>query len=195
MRPRHLALDLHTVRKLVEHDALQVLIVLHDQRDIMKVVLDLHAPPLILKLLFPSVRIILVKFLRCRLLLFLENAHLHILVSNGKISHRIEGLLRIIVRELVDPHDIKSIQKLAAGRIRRMKAVRKLIVDNDDAGGTVSRDIVISSFHRRRLIYIRQELLYRFPDRICTAESADYACLCQRIRLLLCGLLHRLGFP
>ena len=195
MRPGNLSPDLHAVRQLVEHNPFQVLIILQDQHEIMQVILKFHALLFILQLLLPGVRIRFIKILRCRLPLFLKDTEFHLLIRRGEFGHGVIGLFRVIIRELMHPHRVKSVQQLPAGRIRRVEAVGKLLVNNDDSGGTVCRNIVIPSFHRRRRVNIRQELFDRLPDRVSTAESPHRAGLCQRIRLLFCGLFHRFRFP
>ena len=195
MRPGNFPPDLHAVRQLVEHNPLQVLIILQDQHEVVQVILKFHALLLILKLLLPRVRIRFIKILRCRLPLFLKDPKLHPLIRRGEFGHGVIGFLRVIIREFMNSYCIKSIQQLPAGRIRRVEAVGKLLVNDDNAGGTVCRDIVIPSFHRRRRVNIRQELFDRLPDRVSTAERPHYACLCQRIRLLFRRLLHRFRFP
>ena len=195
MRPGNVSPDLHTVRQLVEHNPLQVLIILQDQHKVMQVILKFHTLLFILKLLLPRVRIRFIKILRCRLPLFLKDTEFHPLIRHGEFGHCIIGLFRVIIRELMHPHRVKSVQQLPAGRIRRVEAVGKLLINDDDAGGTVCGDIVISPFHCRRRVNIRQELFNRFPDRISTAESPHHAGLCQRVRLLFRRLLHRCRFP
>ena len=195
MRPGNLSPDLHAVRQLVEHNPFQVLIIFQDQHEVVQVILKFHTLLFILQLLLPGVRIRFVKILRCRLPLFLKDTEFHPLIRHGEFGHGIIGLFRVIIRELMHPHRIKSVQQLPAGRIRRVEAVGKLLVDDDDAGGTVCRDIVIPSFHRRRRVNIRQELFDRLPDRVSTAERPHRAGLRKRVRLLFRGLFHRFRFP
>ena len=128
----------------------------------MQVILKFHTLLFILKLLLPRVRIRFIKILRCRLPLFLKDTEFHPLIRHGEFGHCIIGLFRVIIRELMHPHRVKSVQQLPAGRIRRVEAVGKLLINDDDAGGTVCGDIVISPFHCRRRVNIRQELFNRF---------------------------------
>ena len=195
MRPGNLSPDLHAVRQLVEHNPFQVLIIFQDQHEVVQVILKFHTLLFILQLLLPGVRIRFVKILRCRLPLFLKDPEFYLLIRRSEFSHGVIGLFRVVIRELMNSYCIKSVQQLPAGRIRRVEAVGKLLVNDDDAGGTVCRDIVIPSFHRRRRVNIRQELFDRLPDRVSTAERPHRADLCKRVRLLFCGLFHRLRFP
>ena len=161
----------------------------------MQVILKFHTLLFILKLLLPRVRIRFIKILRCRMPLFFKDTEFHPLIRHGEFGHGIIGLFRVIIRELMHPHRVKSVQQLPAGRIRRVEAVGKLLVNNDDSGGTVCRNIVIPSFHRRRRVNIRQELFDRLPDRVSTAERPHRAGLCKRVRLLFRGLFYRFRFP
>ena len=90
MLPRNRIPDLHTVRKLIEHDLLHVLIVFHDQLQVMKGILDLSRLLLIGQLCLPGIRIFLVEFHRCRLLPFCKDGQFHLLVAACEFRHRIE---------------------------------------------------------------------------------------------------------
>ena len=90
MLPRNRIPDLHPIRKLVEHDLLHVLIVFHDQLQVMKGILDLSRLLLIGQLCLPCIRIFLVEFHRCRLLPFCKDGQFHLLVAACEFRHRIE---------------------------------------------------------------------------------------------------------
>ena len=96
----------------------------------MKGILDLSRLLLIGQLCLPCIRIFLVEFHRCRLLPFCKDGQFHLLVAACEFRHRIEGLLLIIIRELMNPHDIKCIEQLPAGRIRSMMAVCELFIQD-----------------------------------------------------------------
>ena len=51
--PGYLALDLHTVQLLIEHDVLELRVVLEDQRDIVEVILQHCGAGFVLKMLLP----------------------------------------------------------------------------------------------------------------------------------------------
>ena len=125
MLPGNRSLYLHAVRQLVEHDSLKVLVVFQNEPDVMQVIHQ-HTVLVIFqtrKPLIPIVGIIKI-FPRLRHA-FLRRKRLYLRQTHYEIRHLFERLLRLFIRELMDPHKVKSVYQLPERRIRRMMRISK----------------------------------------------------------------------
>ena len=186
--PRHLALDLHAVRQLIEHNTFEVGIVFHDQRDVMERILQHRGTRLVLQFLLP--RIILIRDIKvrfCLLLLFLKDQHLDLFVLAGKVRHRTERLLLVLVTEQVDADNIECATQLQICRILGMMAVYELAALLDLHARLTARLLkAVACPVRRKLVDIAKELINgKIDGEVGVIEHADDAVFLQRVRLFL----------
>ena len=186
--PRHLALDLHAVSQLIEHDAFEVGIVLHDQGDVMQGILQHHRARLVFQLLLPG--IVLIRDIKVRLrllLLFLKDQHLDLLVLAGKIRHRTERLLLVLIAEQVDTDDIERAAQPQICRVLGMVAVYELAALLDLHARLATRLLkAVTGAVRRKLIDVAKELINgEINGEVSVIEHAHNAVLLQRVRLFL----------
>ena len=197
--PRHIALDLHAVQKLIEHQRFQKRVVHEDHGEVLQRVFHLAGlvqfqgflPVLVGELLVCLGFALLGK--HCLDLLVLEGEVRHCLKGRQLTGCGIRGAVIVQVTETMQTHQVKSVQQPAADRVGGMMAVCELAVVDDDAGRGIGRDIVVATVHGRRRIHIREEGVDGFLHGIGTTESTHHPRLCQRVGLLGNAVLHHLG--
>ena len=197
--PRHIALDLHAVQKLIEHQRFQKRVVHEDHGEVLQRVFHLAG-----LVQFQGFLPVLVgELLVCLGFALLGKHRFDLLVLEGKIRHGLEGrqlagcsiwgTLIVQVTEAVQAHQVKSVQQPAADRVCGMVAVCELAVVDDNTGRGIGGDIVVATVHRRRRIYIREEGVDGFLHSIGTAKSTHHTRLCQWVGLLSNAVLYHLG--
>ena len=197
--PRHIALDLHAVQKLIEHQRFQKRVVHEDYGEVLQRVFYLAG----LVQLQGFLPVLVGEFFACLGFALLGKDRFDFLVLEGKIRHCLEGrqlagcgirgALIVQVTETVQAHQVKSVQQPAADRVCGMVTVCELAVVDDNTGRGIGGDIVVAPVHGRRCIYIREEGVDGFLHGIGAAESTHHTRLCQRVSLLGDAVLHHLG--
>ena len=197
--PRHIALDLHAVQKLIEHQRFQKRVVHEDHGEVLQRVFYL-ADLVQLQGFLP---VLVGEFFACLGFALLGKDRFDFLVLEGKIRHCLErrqlagggirGALIVQVTEAVQSHQVKSIQQPTADRVGGMVAVCELAVVDDDTGRRIGGDIVVTAVHRRRRIHFREKGIDGFLHGIGSAKSTHHTRLCQRVSLLGDAVLHHLG--
>ncbi len=76
-----------------------------------------------------------------------------------------------------------------------MVAEGELAVIEHHAGGGVGGDVIVTSVHCARFVYVRKESLERVLDAVCPAEDADNAFLSERVCLFGQRPAHDLRLP
>ncbi len=199
MPPGHIALDLHAVQELIEHQRFQKRVVHEDHREVLQRVFHLAG----LVQLQGFLPVLIGKLFVCLGFAFLGKDRLDLLVLEGKIRHclkgrqlaggGVRGALIVQVTETMQAHQVKGVQQPTADRVCGMVAVGKLPIVDDDTGRGICGDIVIAAVHGRRRIHIREEGVDGFLHGIGAAESTRHTRLCQRVGLLSNAVLHHLG--
>ena len=197
--PRHIALDLHAVRKLIEHQRFQKRVVHEDHGEVLQRVFHLAG-----LVQFQGFLPVLVgELLVCLGFALLGKHRFDLLVLEGKIRHGLEGrqlagcsiwgTLIVQVTEAVQAHQVKSVQQPTADRVGGMVAVCEFAIVDDDTGRRIGGDIVVTAVHRRRRIHFREKGIDGFLHGIGTTESPHHTRLRQRIGLLGNAVLYHLG--
>ena len=197
--PRHIALDLHAVQKLIEHQRFQKRVVHEDYGEVLQRVFYLAG----LVQLQGFLPVLVGELLVCLGSALLGKDRFDFLVLEGKIRHCLEGrqlagggirgALIVQVTETVQAHQVKSVQQPTADRVGGMVAVCELAIVDDDTGRRIGGDIVVTAVHRRRRIHFREKGIDGFLHGIGSAESTHHTRLCQRVGLLGDTVLHHLG--
>ena len=199
MPPGHIALDLHAVQKLIEHQRFQKRIIHEDHGEVLQRVFHLAG----LVQLQGFLPVLVGEFFACLGFALLGKDRFDFLVLEGKIRHCLErrqlagcgirGALIVQVTKTMQAHQVKGIQKSTADRICGMVAVCEFAIVDDDTGRRIGGDIVVASVHRRRRIHFREKGIDGFLHGIGSAESTHHTRLCQRVGLLGDTVLHHLG--
>ena len=127
---------------------------------------------------------------------FPVQAKLHRVLGKGEIAHLVEGLLGIVVPELMDPDQIKSIQQLPAGRVRRMMGIDEAVVVDHHAGSRLRGNVIPTVFGIRRRVDAGQEGFHgQLDGEILAAEYTDDAVLIERILLGIGGFFPHGRLP
>ena len=160
MPPRHLALDLHAVQKLIEYQRFQKRVVHEDNGEVLQRVFHLAG----LVQLQGFLPVLVGELLICLGFAFLGKHHFNLLVLEGKIRHCLEGrqlagcgvrgTFIVQVTKTVQSHQVKGVQQPTADRVCSMVAVGKLPVIGDNTGRRIGGDIVVTAVHGRRCIHI-----------------------------------------
>ena len=141
MLPRHLALNLHAIQKLIEYQWFQKWIVHEDNREVLQRVL--HVACLVqLQCLLPVFRGELLMGLRLTLL----GKHLlDLFVPKSKLRHglerwqlaggRVRSALIVQITESMHTHQVKGVQKMSADWVSGVMAVGESAIIGDHASG------------------------------------------------------------
>ena len=123
--PGYLALDLHAVQLLVEYDVLEQRVVLEDQRDVMKVVLQHRGAGFVLETLLPvgilaagEIRLGIRHPFGCR-------QQLYLILLHGELAHRLVRRLFVQISKAVGADDVKGVAQLEVSRVFGVVAVYK----------------------------------------------------------------------
>ena len=126
------------------------------------------------------------------LAVFGEENRPHSGVLYGKFAHRLERRLFLKVAELVDAHEVESVQQFPACRVGSVVGVGELVIVDHHAGEGICGSVLIAPFYRGRLIELRQELLHRRFDPVGAAERTNHTVLFKRILLSADFSFHNL---
>ena len=196
MLPRHSPLDFHAIEQLIEHDILQHGIVLQDQRDVVKVVLQHSRARLVLQLFPPCVAVGIGEIHACLGKTFVGGKNLDLVLLHCKFTHRLVGCFVVLVSETMHAHDIKGIAQLQISGVFCVVTVNKLVfldLHACHAGGLLEMPAILVI---GRLVYIRKEFLQGSGHGIIHAvEQANDAFLRQRVLHLLLSHSIGLAFP
>ncbi|OFA24669.1 hypothetical protein BW28_06015 [Clostridioides difficile] len=198
MLPWHLALDLHTVSQLIKYDALEVGIVLHDQGNVVQGIFQHGGTRLILQLFLPGIVLVRDVEVRLRLLLlFLKDQHLDLFILAGKVRHRTERLLLVLITEQVDSDDIECAAQLQICRVLGVVAVHELAALLDLDTRLAARLLkAVTGTVRRKLVDVTEEFINSKVHReVGVIEHTDDAVLFQRVRLFLVADALCLALP
>ncbi len=189
MLPRDFAFDLHTVKLLVEYDVFEVWVILENERDVVKVILQNRRAGFVLESRLPvHIGIVIREVSVCLLYTFLGNEQLDLFITHSKFAHFTKRFLFIVIAKQMDADDIKGIAKFEVCRVFGMVAVDEFIILDLHAGHAAGCDKMPAVFIVGRLINIRQKCLQREGYGIVhTVEQTDHALLCQRVLHLLLG--------
>ena len=201
MLPGDIALDLHTVQKLIEHQRLQVWIVLQNQREVAEGVLYI-AELIQLQRLLP---VVILEFHRCLFHAILCEHRFDLIVLQRQVAHGFIGRhlangsiqtdILVQLTELVQPDDIKGVQQLTAHGIGSVVAVGELPVVDHNTCAAVGGNIVEAPVHGRGCVDVRKEGLNGFLNGVSAAKCANDAWLGQRIGLLGDATAYRFRLP
>ena len=130
--PRQFACDLDAVCHVVESKSLQVRVVFEDEVQVPHAVFQCPGMGNEMKPLVPVG--IIGEVLSGLSDTLGGKIPLDRIVRKGEFDHLLEGLLLVIIAEAVDADEVKSVQQFAAGGVRGVVAVCKLVIIDHDTG-------------------------------------------------------------
>ncbi len=111
---------------------------------------------------------------------------LHAFILAGQICHRLEGLLRIVIAEMVDPHEVEGVEPPSTSRVAGMEGSGELAFIDRQPRGAVGGDVTVSVRGGGGFVDVRKVGVDGIMDReIGAAECSHEAFLRKRILLHL----------
>ena len=167
--PGYLALDLHTVQLLVEHDILELRVVLEDQSDVVEVVLQHRGAGFVLETLLPVGILAAGEIRLCVRHSFVCRQQLYLILLHGELAHRLVRRFFIQISKAMDADDVKGVAQLEVSRVFGVVAIDEFVFldfHTRHAGGFNQMPAV---FVVSRLIDVGEKCLQRLADGIISA--------------------------
>src|SRR5690554_432875 len=111
---------------------------------------------------------------------------LHTLILTYQVCHLLEGLLRIVITEIVDPHEVEGVEPPSTSGIAGMEGLSELAFIDHQPRGAVGGDVTVSFRYGRRFVDVCKKRFDGILDReIGTAECSHESFLHKWILLHL----------